>query len=294
VTSGARAAKRSFHANYRGAAMTSPPDSYALCEAALREGDRDRWLASMFAPADRRPHLHALYAFNLEVARVASQVTQPLLGEMRLQFWTDLLNGEPQGEARSNPVADALLTTLDACGLQREPLLELLEARLFDLYGEPHPDVEAFDHYCDLTAGTLFRLAGQILAGAEASGVAAEPAGRAYALTGLLRALPWLAAENKSLIPADLSATYGLGLVTRENTPGLRAALADLRAHARADLDRTVAALEQTPQPEAPAYRVMALPKLYLAQMDEAADPLSPLPEIAQWRRQWALLRGKV
>jgi phytoene synthase len=244
----------------------------------------------MFAPVEKRPHLHALFAFNLEVSRIASQVSQPLLGEMRLQFWTDLLNGVAGG---ANPVAGALLDTLDACRLDREPLLELLEARLFDLYDEPHPDLAALDHYCDLTCGVLFRLAGQILAGAAATAAAAAPAGRAYALTGLLRALPWLAAEHKSLVPADLAARHGLNFRAPQNTPALRAALSDLRAHARNNLEMTRAALERVAQPERPAYRALALPKLYLEQMDKAADPLAPLPEIAQWRRQWALLRGK-
>lgn len=266
----------------------SLPDSYAHCEAALREGDKDRWLAAMFAPAEKRPYLHALYAFNLEVSRIAGQVTQPLLGEMRLQFWTDLLNG---GGGEQNPVAESLLDTLDVCRLHRELLLELLEARLFDLYDEPHPDLEALDHYCDLTCGALFRLAGQIL-DPSAPGVAAAPAGRAYALTGLMRALPWLAAEHKSLVPADVAARHGVRGV--QNSPALRAALEELRAHARENLGKTRAALERTPAAERPAYRALALPKLYLAQMDDAADPLAPLPEIAQWRRQWALLRAKV
>ena len=284
--------------------MTAKDESYAHCEALIREGDRDRWLACMFAPAEKRPHLHALYAFNLEVSRVAAQVTQPLLGEMRLRFWSDLLQGQAPGEARDNPVAAALLDTLDAGRLDREPLLELLEARCFDLYGEPHPDLAALDVYCDLTAGTLFRLAGRILAGEAASGgaasgeaasgAAAEAAGRAYALTGLLRALPWLAAEHKSFIPADMAAAHGVSALAPGHAPGLPGVLAELRAHARRNLEKTRTALASTPARERPAYRVMALPKIFLARMDKAADPLAPLPEVAQWRRQWALLRGKI
>ncbi len=267
---------------------------YALCEAALREGDRDRWLACMFAPEDKRRHLHALYAFNLEVSRVASQVTQALLGEMRLQFWTDLLNGEARGDARNNPTADALLDTLETCGLDPELLRDLLQARRFDLYDEPHPDLAALDCYCDLTAGNLFRLAGKILAGDAATGAAAEPAGRAYALTGLLRALPWRTAENKTILPADLAQRHGLPPLPRENSLALRRAVAELRAHAGENLQKTRAALKETPAAERPAYRALALPKLFLAQMDRRADPLAPLPEIPQWRRQWALLWGRV
>lgn len=276
--------------------MTSQAEHYALCEAALREHDRDRWLACLLAPDAARPHLHALYAFNLEVSRVASQVTQALLGEMRLQFWVDALDGVERGDIRANPTADALLSTIEACGLDRELFRELLQARRFDLYDEPQPDLEALDCYCDLTAGHLFRLAGRIVAGDKASGAAAGPAGRAYGLSGLLRALPWLAAEGRIFLPPDLLARHGLDAGTikaRNNTPELRAALAELRNHARDDLARTRAVLRETREPERAAYRLAALPRLFLKQLDKAADPFAPLPEVAQWRRQAALLFGR-
>ena len=277
--------------------MSTLAEHYALCEAALRENDRDRWLACLLAPEAARPHLHALYAFNLVVSRVASQVTQALLGEMRLQFWVDALDGVAQGAVRANPTADALLATIEACGLDRELFRELLQARRFDLYDEPQPDLAALDCYCDLTAGHLFRLAGRIVAGKDASGAAAGPAGRAFALTGLLRALPWIAAEGRIFLPPDLLARHGLdagSVKARKNSPELRAALAELRARARENLAQTRTALrESTPRPERAAYRLAALPKLFLRQMDRAADPFAPLPEIAQWRRQWALLAGR-
>ena len=46
--------------------------NFAHCEALVREADPDRYWASLFAPADKRPHLHALYAFNFEIARVSA------------------------------------------------------------------------------------------------------------------------------------------------------------------------------------------------------------------------------
>ena len=91
-----------------------------------------------------------------------------------------------------------------------------------------------------------------------------------------------------------MAARHGASPNPRENTPELRAALADLRAHVRENLQKAADALEATPDAERPAYRVLALPKLYLAQMDKADDPLAPLPELPQWRRQWALLRAKI
>src|SRR5690242_2632223 len=95
---------------------------FAHCENLVRAGDKDRWLASLFAPADRRPPLHALYAFNLEVARVRELAREPMAGEIRLQWWREVIAGTRPGEAAAHPVAAALLETIARFGLSRETL----------------------------------------------------------------------------------------------------------------------------------------------------------------------------
>ena len=181
-------------------------DHYAHCEALLREGDRDRWLASMFAPDLARRHLHALYAFSLEVSRVRELVSEPLPGEMRLQWWIDTLEGEARGDVRSHPVADALIDTIVVCRLPRKVLIDLIEARRFDVYDDPMPSLNDLEGYCGETCSVLFALAAQILAGGESvdCAEAAGHAGCAYAITGLLRALPWHLFRNQCYLPVDL------------------------------------------------------------------------------------------
>ena len=98
-------------------------DAYAHCEALVRTSDKDRFLASLFAPADARPYLHALYAFANEIARVRAAVREPLPGEIRLQWWRDMLAGEAWGEASANPVAAALLDTVAQCDLPNDRLI---------------------------------------------------------------------------------------------------------------------------------------------------------------------------
>src|SRR3984957_15107448 len=97
-------------------------DAFAYCAELVRTADRDRFLASLFAPADRRDALHALYAFNIEVTRVREVAREPLPGEIRLQWWSDVLNGEREGEAQANPVAAALLATVTRHRLPPPPL----------------------------------------------------------------------------------------------------------------------------------------------------------------------------
>ena len=87
-------------------------DAFAYCAELVRANDRDRYLATLFAPAENRGALYALYAFSSEVARVREVARQPLPGEIRLQWWSDVLRGERSGEASANPVASALLAAI--------------------------------------------------------------------------------------------------------------------------------------------------------------------------------------
>ena len=88
-------------------------DAFAYCAELVRTADRDRFIASLFAPAERRGALHALYAFSAEIARVREVAHTALPGEIRMQWWTDVVNRERDGEASANPVAAALLATME-------------------------------------------------------------------------------------------------------------------------------------------------------------------------------------
>ena len=69
------------------------PTNFQHCTALVREADRDRYLATLFAPAEHRDALYALYAFNAEIARVRDMAREPMPGEIRLQWWVDVLGG---------------------------------------------------------------------------------------------------------------------------------------------------------------------------------------------------------
>src|SRR6266480_6032053 len=115
--------------------MTDPmQDAFAHCEGLVRAADRDRFLTTLFAPAEHRPALLALYAFNLEIARVREVVDEPLAGEIRLQWWSDVLEGEGRGEVAAHPVAAALQTIIARYRLSIERLKMLVDARRFDVY----------------------------------------------------------------------------------------------------------------------------------------------------------------
>src|SRR5271168_2817180 len=122
-------------------------DAFAYCAELVRAADRDRFLATLFAPAQHRDAIHALYAFNIEIARVREVSREPLPGEIRLQWWSEVLRGERSGEAAANPVAAALTDTLQRYELLTEPLAELVEAHRFDLYDEPMATIAELECY---------------------------------------------------------------------------------------------------------------------------------------------------
>ena len=273
-------------------------DAYIHCEALVRAADKDRYLASLFAPAAARQHLHALYAFAGEIARVHEAAREPLPGEIRLQWWRDVLEGEGRGEVSANPVAAAFLETIARCALPRARLIALIDAHGFDLYDDAMPSLAGLDAYADHTSGTLFALAAQILGGtdgADAIAAAATPAGIAYGVAQRLRTFPRDLARRQLFVPLDLLAQHGVTreeIEVRQNVPGLRGALAALRDHARAAFGRFHAAAPSIPEACAPAFLVVALVPPLLARLDAtAADPFE-LVEVPQWRRQWVLWRA--
>lgn len=272
--------------------------AYAHCDALLRRDDPDRWLASLLLPAEPRPHVHALYAFGFEIARVRRLVSEPLLGEIRFQWWREVLAGERESEAEAHPVAAALRDTIARCDLPMGPLLALIDARLFDLHDAPMPSIEMLEAYAEATAGQLFQSVALILdpkAGAECA-EAARHAGIAYAVTGLLRALPWHAGAGQVYIPKDMLDRQGALVEAARagiNSPALREALAELRACARRHLDIFAANPASRAGPVATAFLPASLCEAYLRQMDKRAyEPFETKIHLPQWQRQWRLWRA--
>jgi phytoene synthase len=279
-------------------ATSDPSFNFGHCEALVREGDPDRYWASLFAPADKRPHLHALYAFSFEVARVRDAVREAMVGEIRLQWWRDALQGEARGDVRSNPVAAALDDTIVRFRLPRQALVDLIDARVFDLYDDPMPTVNDLEGYAGETSSSLIRLASLVLADGGEAGPpdAAGHAGVAYAIAGLLRSFPWHARRGQVYVPADLLARHGVvreDIVAGRGGPGLLSALSDLRAIARRHCDQARTLRATIPGNVLPAFRPVALVEPYLRAMERPGySPLETPVDLPQWRRIWTLWRG--
>jgi 15-cis-phytoene synthase len=265
--------------------------AYDEAREVVRRLDRDRYCAALFAPASERKHLFALLAFNAEIARVRDIVSDPLPGEIRLQWWRDLLSGEVRGDAGAHPIALALLTTIEQKRLPTKPLVDLIEARAFDLYDDPMPTWLDLEGYCGETSSALVQLSAMIL-DRSAAPLAADAAGHgglAFALTGLLRSLPWHSARGQVYIPNELLASKGLtraDLAGGMDGPALRDVLAACRARARLHLAATRSTIGSVCRPLAPAFLHLALVEPYLAQMEKPDyQPFRSVIALGEWRR---------
>jgi phytoene synthase len=285
-----------------GARSGSTEDGSSLANL-VRRHDRSRYQTALFAPAGRREALLALYAFNYEIARVRETVTQPMLGQIRLQWWREVLDAAYAGAPpRNHPVAVALTAAIREFGLTRELFDRLVDTRERDLADEPPASLAALGAYAEGSSAPLVQLALQVL-GARDPAVekTAREIGTGYALAGLLRAMPFHARAGRRYIPEDLAERAGLDAAdyaAGRSTPALRAAVREIADVAvrclcaaregRAAIPRSAIA--------APLLAIVAdrfLTRLRRAEYDPFAPTLAAPDPLQIWRLTFATLLNR-
>ncbi len=260
-----------------------------IVREAAKQADPDRYLAALFAPRHARNDLFALYAFNAEIARVPDEVSEPTLDEIRLQWWRDALTVAAAGEATGSPIADALGSALRRRDLSADRLDHLIDARRFDVIERVMPDAPSLLLYLDDTAGEVFQLAAMFLGAGTESEDAARAAGRAYGLTGLMRAVMLHAARSRLYLPiSSLPEEAATRLFQGDADPAFLGLLAEMRIKAKAELVEARSRVRALPKSIQPAFQSLALVKPYLAAL-ERIDPMQSVAEINPLYRLWRL-----
>ncbi|MBO0129740.1 MULTISPECIES: phytoene/squalene synthase family protein [Agrobacterium] len=274
----------------------APTENLDVCLATLRDTDRDRYLACLLSPADKRNSLAALYAFNAEIARIRDSVREALPGEVRMQWWRDLLEGNAHGDSLSHPVAAALLTAIEQYRLPRPVLANMIEARIFDLYDDLFEDRNALEGYAGETASALIQLASLVLSteDAPASAEAAGHAGVAQAMAGILLLMPLHRRRGQVYIPADMLSAAGLDRETfleGDDRQRIGIAIELFAAHALDHLERARRA--KVPRAVFAAYLPVALSgPVILAARKAGVGVFEGELQLSQLRRQWALAKA--
>jgi phytoene synthase len=269
----------------------------------VRRHDRDRFQTALFAPARNREALFALYAFNYEIARVREIVSEPILGQIRLQWWREVIAAAFAGEPpRQHAVALPLTEAIRRFNLTRDDLDRLVDTRERDLAAEPPSDLAALEDYAEGSSAALTHLAlGAFGVRTPEARAVGREVGIGYALAGLLRALPFHAAARRYYLSADLTARAGLDLerLTKAGgSPGLRAVVSEIADLAAKHLCAARKRRRAIPRSAIAALLPAIIAERFLARLRRAGyDPFAPelnSPDPLQsWRLAAAALRNR-
>jgi phytoene synthase len=277
-------------------------DRLSPVAALVRRHDRDRFQTVLFAPVVRREALFALYAFNYEIARVRESVSQPMLGQIRLQWWRENIAAAfDGGVVRRHIVVEPLTAAIRELALSRQHFNRLIDGREADLEDEPPASLAVLETYAEATSSRLVYLALEVLGAYDpVTAEAGRHVGIAYCFAGLLRAMPFLIRAGRQFIPADIAKPAGLaepGHQTLRSTPELRGAMAELVAAAFQHLDAVRG--QRTPRAAIPALLLPAtiarhsLTRLKRAGYDPFDQTLATLDPLQSWRLVATMLRNR-
>ena len=269
-------------------------DAFAHCEQVVREADKDRFLATLFAPANRRAALMALYAFNAEIARVREAIRDPMAGEVRLQWWRDAIERPGTGEARANPIASALLDTVVRFRLPIAQLLDLIEARELrplqrsDAYADGPRGLRRQDlvRLFDLACAPARRPSRRLVRrpACRAGLCDHRPAARVPAACGARAALP---AARTPGAPWGNAGGRRLPDAPRQSSPRRWPRCATSLGRM---FKRTSAPRRSRPRSRRPCCRSPWCRPIWPGWSGLA--PTIPVADVPQWRRQWILWRA--
>ena len=267
----------------------------------VRRADRPRYVATLFAPRAVREDLFALYAFAAEIARIPDAVTDPALGEIRLAWWRERLEGGAAEGGEGSPVLQALFATIERHLLPIPALVALVDARSFDLYADPPADGEALEAFFGETESAVFQFAGLVLGArgpeiADASG----HAGIAYGLSRRLARFAHDRSRGRCILPATILARHGLtaaDVFGPKAPPSLAAAIGEASALAESHLRKARNALRTAPSATRPAFLPLAVVSPLLgrieARLRQGEEPDGDVSRLATLTRiAWAAMRG--
>ena len=185
--------------------MMDTEKNIIFCRNMVQQDDRERYETVLFAPNAQQARLWVLYAFNQEIAKTRESVSEPALGEIRLQWWRDVVVELRKGIVREHPVV-AALAAVQPSDAVFSLLDDLIDARGRDLYDDGPADQAALVEYADSVGGALCEAAFRLCQKNEPDRDTVDimrRSGSAWAMLGLVRAIPFHWASNRNYVPGD-------------------------------------------------------------------------------------------
>ncbi len=275
--------------------MSSDPTPYVTDH--LRTHDFDWYAALLFVPAAKRPALTALFAFLADIRRIRSLISDPMAGEIRLQWWRDALTGTAHGTVEANPVAAALLAAIHDHNLPTAPLLSAIDARSFDLYDDAMPTTGDFEGYAGEVMSGPLALAASVLTGESPARFAdrAGHGGVAMTVSHALQTLPQWVARGQCYLPSEMMSQHGLArgdLRSGKASPALKQTLRAFATYGLEHWDKAEKAEATNPLANG-VWLPLSLARHTLKAADRwANDPFARPLTAPRWRRLYRLWRA--
>lgn len=256
-------------------------DRHSYCEEQVERFDNDRYLCAAYAPSLQRQSLIALYAFNLEVARIREQAREPLLAQIRLQWWRETIDKIFAGETLAQPAASALADAVHRHGIGPEELDRYFDGRAQDLEEAAPTDLAALEEYAAATVGSLSAMTLRVLdVGDEGAHAAMRHVAIAWSLIGLMRAVPFHARARRVYLPEELNRRAGLNvfaLFDRGDTDGLSQVCEEIATSAASHLRAARTLRREVPRKALPAILIATIGDHYLARLRRGGcNPFRP------------------
>lgn len=256
---------------------------------AARDHEPDWYLTALLAPRGVRDDLVTLAAFFGDIARIPLVVSDPMLGEIRLQWWRDAIEAREAGVATGNPIADELTSVIARRNLLPGSVLAVLDGCSAELTDSLSAGEAAFATHLDQAYGSMFQLCARVL-GAEATPDATraiEAAGRAYGNACAALRLPVSLSKGRLPLPLDFfggADPRHLPLAGAQSA--VRAANSALAGAASAQLADARRQLANLPRPLIAAFLPLALVEPYFRALQKAGhDPIWHTAEISPIER---------
>ncbi|MDG1858766.1 MAG: phytoene/squalene synthase family protein [Emcibacteraceae bacterium] len=181
------------------------------CARQVKAHDYDRFLVTLFAPSEVREDLFALYAFNHEVAKIREAVSEPMLGEIRLQWWREAIEGIYDGSPRNHEVVLPLEQAVKRSHVSSESFMKIIDARTADIYDDNPATLADFENYLGSTSGNLTRLAAEMLGERDEQVLSmAYDLGLVWGLIGTIRAIRYHISLSKISLPQELMDEFNI------------------------------------------------------------------------------------
>lgn len=270
--------------------------SLSPCGALARRHDRDRYLASLLLPAPYREHAFTLIAFNAELARIPSLVSDEMIGHIRFAWWREALQELADGKpSRGHPVLQALGTTIQAES-QLMPMLEqLLDARESDLAKKSPDNLLALENYAEKTASNILIMTSYCVQIHDKEFHAcAKEIGIAWGLVGLLHSTIPLLKQGRVMFPRQLLELHGIDeeqLLNGQFPERLSSIVEAIVDNANKHLDKSVKI--NIPKARFLAF-YRALAKYYLTTFARHGFDLKKTASCSELYRLWLLLKLSV